>query len=72
MDKILINTIPSVRAAETQYKAHFTQKGLFLLIFIIKMLQPAETNLHAKMQKITITFSGFRNSDENPNNSSPV
>ena len=32
-------------------KAHFNQQRLFLLVFIIKMLQPAETNLHAKLRE---------------------
>ena len=33
-------------------KAHFAQLRLFLLVFIITMLQPAgETNLHAKMSE---------------------
>ena len=32
-------------------KAHFTQQRLFLLIFIIKMLKPAEKILHAKMRE---------------------
>ena len=32
--------------------AHVTQQQqLFLLVFIIKMLQPAETLLHAKMRE---------------------
>ena len=47
-------------------KPHFTQQRLFLLI---KMLQPAETKMHATVcEKITKTYSGFRN----PNTSSPV
>ena len=55
-------------------KVLFTQQRLFLLVFIIKMLQPAEKiNIVSKIvRKITITYSGFQNSDENPNNSSPV
>ena len=32
-------------------QAHFTQQQLFLLVFIIKMLQPVETNLHAKLHE---------------------
>ena len=32
-------------------KAHFTQQRLFLLVFIIKMLQPGEKILHAKMRE---------------------
>ena len=48
---IIKNTIPSVRAAETQYKGSFYPTMTILLVFIIKMLQPAETNLHAKMCK---------------------
>ena len=32
-------------------KAHFTQQRLFLLVFIIKMLKPAEKILHAKMSE---------------------
>ena len=32
----------------TILKAYFTQQRLFLLVFIIKIIQPAETNLHAK------------------------
>ena len=31
--------------------AHFTQQRLFLLVFIIKMLKPAEKILHAKMRE---------------------
>ena len=32
-------------------KAHFTQQRLFLLVFIIKMLKPAEKILHAKKRE---------------------
>ena len=30
-------------------RAPFTQQRLFLLVFIIKVLQPAEINLHAEL-----------------------
>ena len=71
--KIIKNTIPSVQAAETQSEGSFHPEAIFFLVFIIKMLQPAGTNMHAKMcKKIMILYSGFRTSDENPNNSLPV
>ena len=51
MDKVIKNTITSVQAPETQYKGSFHPQRLFQLVFIMKMLQPAETNLHAKLCK---------------------
>ena len=47
--KVIKNTIPPVQATETQSKGSFTQQRLFQLVFIFKMPEPAETNLHVKM-----------------------
>ena len=72
--KIIKNTIPSVQASETQSEGfHFTQQRLFLLVFRIKCFNLLKKICKQKLcKKITITYSGFRKNDENPNNSSPV
>ena len=49
MDKIL--RLYRYKQPRLNLKADSTQQRLFLLIFVIKMLQPAETNLHAKMRE---------------------
>ena len=43
--------MPSVQAAETQSKGSFHPTTTVLLVFIIKMLKPAEKILHAKMRE---------------------
>ena len=49
MSKIIKNTKPSTQSAETQSEGSFHPKTTICTRLLIKMLHPAETNLHAKM-----------------------
>ena len=66
-------TIPSVQATETQAEGSFHPITTISTRFQNQIASTCRKTFACKIvRKITITYSGFKNSDENPNNSLPV